>query len=184
MSGLPYSVSLVPMEKRGKIDICNIDLLKRFDLETLCQEGGTVFTKFNPFTGWKKGYGSNFSLFSKIGTNEFPDCIGFVWGMYFLSPKFDKKEVELAQNSTYSKQINAKSKKFKTDLYFKNFKNVRPRRIWVCNSSIELFLLQGLYLRGLIPEIQMCFYRNGEIFPNYYKMQENEIFIGQDKLSK
>lgn len=182
LTGLPYSLSLVPMEKQGKIDTWNIDLLRGFDLERICQEGGYVYTGFNPFKGWVNGIVSHYSLFNKIETDEYPDCIGFVWGMYFLSPEFDKHEVQMMENSTFSKQINANYRKYKTDLYFKKFKDLKPRRIWGCDSPIELFLLQGLYLRNIKPEIQMCIYKNGEIFPNYYKMQESEIFVKQDKL--
>ena len=182
LKGFPYSISLVPMEKNKQIDTWNIDLLKNFDLEQLCQEGGYVYSDFNPFQGWYDRYVSHFSVFSNIENKVYSDCIGFVWGMYFLSYKFDKKEVQIIENQVYSKQINAKYRKFKTDLYFKSFKDTKPRRIWGCDSPIELFVLQGLYLKNIFPEIQMCFYKNGEIFPNYYKMQESEYWIGQEQL--
>ncbi|EPR69387.1 DUF559 domain-containing protein [Cyclobacterium qasimii] len=182
LRGIPYSISLVPMEKNKKIDTWNINLLKQFDLEKLCQEGGYVYSDFNPFQGWYDGYVSHYNVFSSIPNKGYSDCIGFVWGMYFLSPVFDKKEVQIIENPTFSKQINAKYRRFKTDLYFKQFQDTRPRRIWGCDSPIELFVLQGLSLRELYPEIQMCFYKNREIFPNYYQMQENEIWVGQEQL--
>jgi len=180
--GLPYSISLVPMERDKKIDTWNIDLLKQFDLEKICQEGGYVYSDFNPFQGWYDGFVSHYNVFSKLQNKNYSDCIGFVWGMYFLSPVFDKKEVQIIENSEFSRQINAKYRNYKTDLYFKRFKDTRPRRVWGCDSPIELFVLQGLGLRELYPEIQMCFYKNGEIFPNYYRMQENEIWVGQEQL--
>jgi len=182
LKGLPYSVSLVPMEKNKKIDTWHIDLLKQFDLERLCQEGGEVFTDFNPFKGWYDGLAMQYSLFSSLGHDGFSDSIGFLWGMYFLSPIFDKKEVRIPEMKSYSRLINANYRKFKTDLYFKRFDNVTPRRIWGCDSPIELFLLQGLHIRNIHPEVQMCFYKNGVIFPNYFKMQEQEYWLSQDKL--
>lgn len=182
LTGLPYSVSLFPMTEGDKIDTWNIGLLKQFDLEELCQRGGTVFTEFIPFKEWTKGYGTDYSVFSNITTEQPTDSIGFEWGMYFLCPKFDKKEVNIPENSTYSKAINSKYKKYKINRYFKPFTNIAPRQIWGCNSPIELFLLQGLYIRNLLPEVQYSFYRTGEIFPNYYKMAEEEVFVPEDKL--
>lgn len=182
LRGLPYSVSLLPMTKDNKIDTWNIDLLRQFDLEELCQRGGNVFTQYIPFNRWYKGYGADYSLFSQITTNDFTDSTGFEWGMYFISPVFDKSEVIIPENSVYSKAINAKYRKYKINRYFKSFIDTNPRQIWGCNSPIELFLLQGLYIRDIVPEIQTNFYRSGEIFPNYYKMQEEEIFLPEDRL--
>ena len=182
LSGLPYSVSLVPMEKNKQIDTWNINLLKQFDLEELCQRGGDVFTEFNPFQGWYSGLAMSYDLFSQMKFKNYTDSIAFIWGMYFLSPVFDKKEVQIIENKTFSKQINAKYRRFKTDLYFKSFKDVNPRRIWGCDSPIELFLLQGLHIRKLKPEIQTCFFKNCLTELNYYKMQENEIWVGQENL--
>lgn len=182
VKGLPYGISLVPMSRGGKIDTWNIELLKAFDLEELCQSSSTVFTEFLPFKKWSKGLGMYYSLFSNITKNQHTDSIGFGWGMYFICPVFDKKEIIIPENSTYSKTINAKYKNYKINRYFKPFTDTKPRQIWGCESPIELFLLQGLYVKNLLPEIQMGFYRNGDIFPNYYKMAEKEIFIPEDKL--
>jgi hypothetical protein len=180
--GLPYSISLVPMETNKEIDTWNISSLKQKDLNKICTEGGYVYSDFNPFEGWYDGFVSPYNIFSKIKNKCYTDCIGFVWGMYFLSPIFDKKEVQLVENSQYSRQLNAKYRKYKSELYFKQFKDIKPRRIWGCDSPIELFVLQGLSLRSLYPEVQMSLYKNGEIFPNYYKMQENPIWLGQEQL--
>jgi hypothetical protein len=177
--GLPYSVSLVPMEENKKIDPWNIEFLKNFDLEKLRQKSAYVYTEFDPFNGWSGGLVMHYTLLSKTGHKGYSDSMGFHCGMYFLSPVFDKKEVILSENKTFSNQINAKYRKFKTQLYFNSFENVNPRRIWGCGSPIELFLVQGLYVRNLKPDIQTCFFRNGTITTNYYKMQEDEIWIGE-----
>jgi hypothetical protein len=180
--GLPYNISLLPMTKNNQIDPWHSDLLKTFDLEELCQEGGEVFTEFNPFQSWNRGMGMSYQLFSDIGYKDYTDTVGLTWGMYFLSPIFDKKEVIIPENQFYSNQINAKFKKFKTNLYFKKFENTNPRRIYGCDSPIELFLLQGLYLKDLHPIIQTSIFKSGEIVSNYFKMQEDEIWIGQENL--
>lgn len=180
--GQPYSFSLHPMTKNNKIDTWNIELLKNFDLRKLCQEGGYVYSDFNPFAGWYDGFVSHYSVFQEIEHKGYTDCVGLMWGMYFLAPEFDKKEVVMMEHKDYSAQLNAKYRKYKTSLYYKPFENTNPRRIWGCDSPIELFLLQAMYLEGLRPEIQMCVYRDGTIIPNYYQMQESGIWIGQDKL--
>lgn len=182
LSGLPYSISLVPMEKNKKIDTWNINLLMQCDLEELCQKGGGIYTEFNPFQGWYNGLAMDYDLFSRTELGGYTDSIAFIWGMYFLSPIFNKHEVRIPENYTLSKAINSKYRKYKTGLYFKSFANTKPRRIWGCDSPIELFLLQGLYTRGLKPDIQTCFFRNGITSPNYYKMHEDGIWIGQDNL--
>jgi len=180
--GMPYNVSLVPMQKRGVIETWNIESLKQHDLREICQMGGFVYTEYDPFSAWKTGMGMHYSLFSNLQLKVPTDSIGFQWGLYFLSPIFDKKQVRMPENSTFSKPINAKYRNFKTSLYYKTFSNIIPRRIWGCDSPIELFLLQGLHVRNLKPEIQMCHFESGEHIPNYYKMQESEQWIGEEKL--
>lgn len=181
LRGLPYSVSLVPMSKNNQIDTWNINLLRQSNLEELCQGSASVFTEFTPF---KNHFGlvMNYSFFSEFPLTEYTDSIGFQWGIYFLNPVFQKNEIQMTENTTYSKEINAKYRKYKVNRYYKPFKDINPRQLWGCNSPIELFLLQGLYIRGIVPEIQMNFYKDGVIFPNYYKMQEHEIFVPEDKL--
>lgn len=180
--GIPYAVSLLPMTENNKIDTWNIELLKQSNLEKLCQQKTFVFTSYNPFSGWRNGMVAPYPLFSQMTSMEPTDSIGFQWGMYFLTPVFDKKEVRIPENQTYSKEVNAKYRKYKVSRYFKPFKNSNPRQIWGCDSPIELFLLQGLYIRNNVPEIQMGFYSGGEIFPNYYRMAEEEVFVPEDRL--
>jgi hypothetical protein len=182
LKGLPYSLSLHPMTKNNQVDTWNIELMKKFDLRKLCQEGGYIYSDYNPFKGWYDGIVSHYSVFQELKYGGFLDCIGLMWGMYFLAPTYDKKEVIMMENKEFSAQINSKYRKFKSNLYFNSFSNANPRRIWGCDSPIELFLLQAMYFNDLHPEIQMCIYRDGTITPNYYRMQESELWIGQEKL--
>lgn len=182
LSGLPYNISLLPMTSRGKIDTWNIELLQQMDVEQLSQEGNLVFTEFNPFQSWKNGMGMDYQIFSRLDYSDYTDTIGFNWGMYFLSPIFNKKETKVLENNASSREINAKYRKFKTNLYYKNFSNPEPRRIFGCDSPIELFLLQGMFLKKLTPIIQMNIFKSGEIFANYFEMQDNGIWFGQEQL--
>lgn len=182
LKGLPYNISLLPMTENGKIDTWGIDLLKQMNVEELSQDNNLVFTEFNPFQSWKKGIGLTYELFSNIGYDGYTDTVGFNWGMYFLSPIYDKKEIIFPENTNFSPIINAKYRKFKANLYFKNFTNSQPRRIFGCDSPIELFLLQGMYLASLKPVIQTNIFKTGDIIANYFQMQNSPIWIGQDQL--
>lgn len=182
LKGLPYNISLLPMTNKGKIDTWRIELLEQMDVEQLSQEGNLVFTEFNPFQSWKQGMGMDYQIFSNLDYNDYIDTVGFNWGMYFLSPIFDKREIKVFENSTSSKEINAKYRKYKTNLFFKNFSNTEPRRIFGCDSPIELFLLQGIYLKKLIPIIQTNIFKSGDVIANYFEMQDSGIWLGQEQL--
>lgn len=182
LKGLPYNISLLPMTNKGKIDTWRIELLEQMDVEQLSQEGNLVFTEFNPFQSWKQGMGMDYQIFSNLDYNDYIDTVGFNWGMYFLSPIFDKREIKVLENSTSSKEINAKYRKYKTNLFFKNFSNTEPRRIFGCDSPIELFLLQGMYLKKLTPIIQTNIFKSGDVIANYFEMQDSGIWLGQEQL--
>ncbi|HEX7870303.1 MAG TPA: DUF559 domain-containing protein, partial [Chryseobacterium sp.] len=180
--GLPYNISLLPMTKRGKIDNWDIELLQQLDVEQLCQDSAIIFTEFNPFQAWKSGMGMDYQIFANLDYHDYVDTIGFNWGMYFLSPIFDTKETKVIENNMSSKEINAKYRKYKTNLFFKNFVDTKPRRIFGCDSPIELFLLQGMYLKKLTPIIQMNIFKSGDLSTNYFEMQNSRIWLGQEHL--
>lgn len=182
VKGLPYSVSLLPLTKNNKIDTWSIEFMKQLDIRAVSQEAGLIFTKFSPFKSWTQGMGMTYPIFANAFNKEYIDTVGFTWGVYFLSPIFDKKEIIIPENKTFTPQINSKFRNLKSNLYFKNFSDTKPRRIWGCDSPIELFLLQGLYIRNHRPDIQTNIFKTGEVITNYYVMQEDELWIGQENL--
>jgi hypothetical protein len=180
--GMPYAVSLVPGRKRGQVDPWDIELIKHFDLEKTLA-GGSIYSEFDPFNGWYGGfYGKYNVLIGANGLNNYSDSIGFVWEHYLSCEQFDSKEVLLLEDSTASATLNAKFRKYRTNLYFEPFNDIKPRKIWGLDSPIELFLLHALLKNNLEPQIQTLVFRNGQIFPNYHKMVEDHSWISQDKL--
>ena len=182
IEGIPYNVSLMPMLKRGKIDTISIENLTALDLQKVNDNSNIVYTDFNPFQKWNQGMGMSYEIFARLGYDNFTDSLGFNWGIFFLSPVFDKREVKLPENKSYSNEINAKFRRYKTNLYFKSFSNAVPRRVFGCVSPIELFLLQGLHIKNLTPNIQTSIYKTGEIISNYFDMQRDEVWLGQERL--
>jgi Protein of unknown function (DUF559) len=182
LTGMPYAVSLVPGSKRDAVDPWHIDLIKQMDIgKTL--GGGWIYTEFNPFSGWYGGFFGQYSVLTgSSGIKNYSDSVGFIWEQYLLAEKFDGKEVLLLEDSTAPKTINSKFRKYRTKLYFDKFENIKPRKIWGCESPIELFLLQGLAKYNKLPNIQTLIFRDGTIFPNYHLMIEDHEWKTQDKL--
>lgn len=182
LTGMPYSVSLIPTSKRGEIDPWDIELIKHFDIENTLS-GGEIYSDFDPFNGWHSGfYGKYNVLVGENGLDNYTDSIGFVWGYYLLCENFDSREVLLLEDSTASAPLRAKFKKYRTKLFFEPFKDIKPRKLWGVDSPIELFLLHAMLKNKLQPEIQTLIFRNGQIFPNYHKMVEDKSWITEDKL--
>lgn len=180
--GKPYSVSLVPASKRGKIHHLHIDFIKQINIESTLG-GGWIYSEFNPFKGWYSGLFGKYALLAgNSGISGFTDSIGFVWEQYILSTKFNKKEIQILEDQTAPKNINSKFKKYRTKLYFEKFTDIKPRKIWGCESPIELFLLQGLAKNNLYPEIQTLIFKDGAVYSNYHLMIENHLWKTEDKL--
>jgi len=180
LTGMPYSVSILPASKRGQIDPWDIEFIKLFDLEKDFQ-GGDIFSDFDPFNGWYSGFYGSYSALSGTLKN-YTDTIGFIWGSYLLCESFDNKEVIMLEDRTAPSSLKSKFKKYRTKLYFEPFKDIKPRKIWGLDSPIELFLLHGLLKNNLKPDIQTLIFRNGQVFPNYHDMVRDQKWITEDKL--
>lgn len=180
--GKPYSVSLFPGSKRGEVDPWHIDLIRKMNIESTLG-GGNIYSESNPFSGWYGGFFGQYSLLAaSSGITSHSDSIGFVYSQYLLNPKFDKREVQILVDQSAPNYINSKFKKYRIKLFFEPFKDVMPRKIWGCESPIELFLLQGLAKNDLYPEIQTLIFRNGDIYPSYHLMIEEHLWQTQDNL--
>jgi len=52
-----------------------------------------------------------------------------------------------------------KFNKYRIKRYYKPFTDVKPRKIWGCDSPIELFLIQALAKNILYPVIQTSIFK-------------------------
>ncbi|HIE1342257.1 TPA: hypothetical protein ACXJUU_001699 [Serratia marcescens] len=167
--GKPYSISLKPMEKRGKATLKSPDYFRNFDMEIL-KGIDYVYKGFNPFTLGYEVFGNYSSLMSGGFLTGHTDMLGFVVNTYALANKWDFKDVCLPEVPDCNKFLREKFFKYRTRKYFKHFDNVKPRKIWGCDSPIELFLLHAMNDRGLSPEIQTALFADGSTHPSLHQM--------------
>ncbi|MEW6427639.1 MAG: hypothetical protein AB1568_06345 [Thermodesulfobacteriota bacterium] len=179
MVGKPYSVSLKPMKKMGKISTVTPSFLRQLKLDEL-KENDWVYMGFNPFQQSYQMYGQYSTFISGSQYKMHPDMIGFVFNTYALSTKWEYDNICLPELKNSNEFLSAKYRKFRIRRYFKIFENLTPRKIWGCDSPIELFLLHALEKEDLNPEIQTALFENGETYPSLHHMisdnrRESEI---------
>lgn len=177
--GKPYSISLKPMEKRGRVSRQSPGFFRNFDMESLrgqdyCYKG------FNPFSFGYEVFSHYSTLISTGLLSGHSDMIGFVINTYALANKWDFKDVCLPEVPDCNEFLKEKFFKYRTRRYFKTFEDVRPRKIWGCDSPIELFLLHAMNYKGLSPEIQTALFNDGSTHPSLHQMissnsKESEI---------
>lgn len=169
--GKPYNISLQPASKRGELSTVSPEWIERINLEELDQSP-RLYKGFNPFVG---AYGL-YMLGAVDYSNIESDMLGFVHSMYALAMPFEHREV-LSPGIPHiqeNKQVRRDYEKYRKDRYFKPFKKVKPRRVWGCDSPIELFLLQALDSIGLNPELQTIICQDGFTVPTFHKLWENQ----------
>ncbi|WP_205669715.1 hypothetical protein [Aliivibrio fischeri] len=169
--GKPYNISLHPASKRGEVSVVTPEWIEKIDLEEM-DSVPRLYKGFNPFCG---AYGLHM-----IGTVDYSniesDMLGFVHRMYALAMPIEHREItspEIPQLND-NKQVRRDYEKYRKDRYFKPFRKVKPRRIWGCDSPIELFLLQAMDSIGLAPELQTIICEDGFTVPSFHKLWENQ----------
>lgn len=179
----PYSISLIAGPKRGKPDTCSIDFLDRIGLDKI-DFSSNCYTDFSPFLPVQEGFYAPIGMFyGKDSTiKSYTDTIGFILETFFLPTDIDLEDALISCPNEFDQKIIAKYDKYRIKRYFKPFTDIKPRKIWGCDSPIELFLIQGLAKKGLFPTIQTLIFRNGEVHDNFYEMIASETFLKGDEL--
>lgn len=167
-SGKPYSISLIPSSKREKPTYIEPKFFRKFDVVSI-ENRNYVYLGLNPFEQGYELFGSINDLFEPA-QNYYSDMIGYVIGTYFLSNKFDFEEVLLNTPPQLNPFIYEKYKKLRIRKYFKEFKNISPRKIWGADSPIELFLIHSLASKNIYPEIQSMIFEDGSVYPSIHHM--------------
>jgi len=180
--GYPYSISLIAGPKRGKPDSCSIEFLDKIDLEKI-NFNENCYTDFSPFSPVNEGFYGALSLFYGNGEiKSFTDTIGFILETFFLPIDIELDKALISGPYKFDQKIIDKYDKYRIKRYFKPFNDIKPRRIWGCDSPIELFLIQGLAQKDLFPTIQTLVFKNGEVHDNFFEMISTETFIKGDEL--
>ena len=172
LCGKPYCISLKPSTKREVISHANADWVGAMNWEKV-GETEKKYIGFNPF---QNTYGFFVIGPSPMSKNVEADMIGFVYRTYALATSFDHRrlltpQIPIIQDNN---QVRRDYAKYRKDRYFKIFSKDKPRKIWGCDSPIELFLLQAMSSIGLKPVLQVIICGDGEILPNFHKLWENQ----------
>jgi len=171
--GKPYNISLQPASKRGELSVVTPEWIEHIDLEQQ-NNAPRIYRGFNPFVG---AYGLHMMGHTDYTGIE-SDMIGFVVGTYALAMPFKHNEVltpSVPDPLRKHKQVRQDYEKYRKNWYFKPFSKVKPKRIWGCDSPIELFLLQAMDSIGLYPELQTIICEDGFTVPGFHKLWENSI---------
>ncbi|MBW3691704.1 endonuclease domain-containing protein [Aeromonas dhakensis] len=167
----PYCISLKASTKRGEVSEVSVDYLKGFDLEQI-NKTPKHYLGFNPF---KNAYG--FFTVGSVPSNQKieSDMVGFVYRTYALATKFNTREVLTPGIPSIMDHVQARRdyEKYRETWYFKRFTKDKPRKIWGCDSPIELFLLQAMDREGLCPDVQTIICEDGLTVPSFHKLWEN-----------
>lgn len=168
--GKPYSISLMPASKRGKVQELSPAFFKNFSIEKAL-EMEPVYLGFNPFKGQYGLFGDFSSLFnSQDQMKIYTDSIGFIVGLYFLANKHNKRDIALTDIASADNRTRRKYRDYRIKRYYTPFSKPEPRRIWGADSPIELFLIHALAYSGLLPEIQTSIFKDGSVYANFYEM--------------
>jgi hypothetical protein len=177
----PYAISLVPGQKRGLPEVARINFVEKINLEKLNQHSH-VYTDMSPFKPVYEGFYADISFIFGIEAEMYTDTVGFILETYLLPLDIEDEDIPMMGPQDIDPAVTEKYNKYRIKRYFKPFKDVKPRRIWGCDSPIELFLIQALASKNIFPVIQSLIFKNGEIFDNYYHMIEEKVFIKGDEL--
>lgn len=167
----PYNISLQPASKRGELSVAPPEYIENIDLDNIAHAPITYYG-FNPFAGAYGLFMIGHTNYSEIES----DMIGFVVNTYALAMPFKHDEVltpAVPETVRKNKQVLRDYEKYRKDWFFKPFKKVKPKRIWGCDSPIELFLLQAMNFIGLNPELQTIICEDGFTVPGFHKLWEN-----------
>lgn len=173
--GLPYHISVRPAQQRGKPVSVGVDWIRNIDLSRLL-DGNPRYMGYNPFSD---AFGLYVIGAAPTNKNIYSDTVGLVYRTYLLSSKYDKKNVCTPGVPTSfigeSRTLSTDYRDFRFSYYFRDFENTRPKKIWGCDSPIELFLLQAMNQVGLNPKIQTLIFPDGTTFPSLHSMWEGSL---------
>ncbi len=178
--GRPYSISLVPASKRGKVEKVSAKFFRNFSVEKIL-DSKPVYLDFNSFIGRWSLFGDSATLLSS-SDEMYTDSIGFVIGAYFLADRYNKRDVLLTDIKSIDSRTRRKYRDYRIKRYYAPFRKLEPRKLWGADSPIELFLIHALAAAGLFPTIQTSIFRDGSIYANFYDMVSASNIKREDRL--
>ncbi|MBR9972449.1 hypothetical protein [Magnetospirillum sulfuroxidans] len=172
---IPYSLSLIPASKRGKVEALPIDYVEKIDLEAILGKSLPFYGGYDPFLGtW--GFYASTKTFGGALPSRFIDELGLVVAAYFLATEYDCEDILNPSIGFTDPDMEKRYNKNHRKTFFKPFKKLEARRVWGSQSPIELFLFQSLILRGLRPTPQVWFCDGGAVYASLHHMWRDVEF--------
>lgn len=136
-----------------------------------------MYFGFNPFSQSYQMYGNSNLFLSNYETHNMPtDMLGFIINIYALATEWDFKDVLVPPMPDCNKFLAMKYKKYRTRRYYKKFNNIKSKKVWGCDSPIELFLLQAMSKEKLSPLIQASIFEDGSVYPGLHEiLNDNQM---------
>ncbi|TBY02093.1 endonuclease domain-containing protein [Rhizobium laguerreae] len=173
VEAVPFSISILPASKRGKIDPIEINGIAA--LRGGPVESDDAYLGFDPFQGGWQLYAPG-GLATKIAGGKRPiDELGIVIERYFLATAFDRDDV-LESDAFIPEASRSAYRRNRMKRVFAPFENVSTRRLWGLETPIELFLFQELLSRGIRPQCQYLIYQDGSTYQSLYDVYSDVEF--------
>lgn len=170
IQGRPYSISLIPSSKRGKLQEMSAAFFQDFSVAKVLEQK-PVYLNFDSFKGTWDLFGNLESMFNSHSKLEiYTDSIGFIIGVYFLANKYNKRDVCLTDIASADIHTRREYRNYRIKRYYTPFSKLEVRKLWGADSPIELFLIQALANKGIFPKIQTSIFRDGSVYANFYDM--------------
>ena len=149
---IPYSLSLIPASKRGKVQTTTIDFIEKVDIGEYLRKTQPCYRGYNPFSGaW--GLYAPLGIYGSDLPDGYVDELGLVVEQYFLATEYDAQDILTTPIGFTNPRAEEKYQRRHQKLLFTPFRKVEARRIWGAETPIELFLdrVPGIGVRAQSP---------------------------------
>jgi hypothetical protein len=164
----PFALSLMPAQKRGKLEVCSVETAATLGVAAIAREAQAVYRGYDPFSGVYGVYA--LGVPDIVVGPGFLDEIGLVVDAFYLATTFETEDVLAPDIGMPPGEAADRYARYRRNLLFKPFKRPEARRVWGAESPIELFMIQELSRRGLHPQLQMLIMENGSTYPSFYHL--------------
>lgn len=169
---LPYSMSLIPASKRGRVESVTAQSVSRLQ-EAKLFEDGAAYMGLDPFSGeWS--FFSQAGLIADLGAQTaMTDELGLVYDYFFLRKGCDFESITQAVSIDMPERRLTRYLRHRAKLLYTPFEKVEARQIWGVENALELFVYQEFIRQGLPRSIpQAMLFSDGSYQPALYHVWE------------
>ena len=143
----PYSISLIPASKRGKVEICKLPFVKSMVGSAMFREGA-AYMGLDPFVGDWQCF-SDVGLLASLGASQgFTDEMGLVYDYFFLN--IDVKRDDIVQPGLdMPPERLRRYLKHRSKLLYTPLVELKARQVWGVENALEMFVMQEFIRRSM-----------------------------------